>query len=130
MLAPAEALAPAYESERVVGVCRRAGIPVPSKEARDATCAPNAWWCCTTRARCCCDWHGSADAALRAGFAPLMTSPKCSSADRMPYRRRAGRRYGIDNRKSGQSHVTTARTYKCLASLNGRFSIEMVIAMA
>lgn len=70
MLAPAEALAPAYESERVVGVCRRAGIPVPSKEARDATCAPNAWWCCTTRARCCCDWHGSADAALRAGFAP------------------------------------------------------------
>jgi hypothetical protein len=35
MLAPAEALAPAYESERVVGVSRRAGTPVPSKEARD-----------------------------------------------------------------------------------------------
>ncbi|RIS79130.1 hypothetical protein D2E44_20945 [Mycobacteroides abscessus] len=35
MLAPAEVLAPAYESERVVGVSRRAGAPVPSKEARD-----------------------------------------------------------------------------------------------
>ena len=35
MLAPAEALAPAYASERVVGVSRRAGAPVPSKEARD-----------------------------------------------------------------------------------------------
>jgi hypothetical protein len=35
MLAPAEALASAYESERVVGICRRAGAPVPSKEARD-----------------------------------------------------------------------------------------------
>ena len=35
MLAPAEALVPAYESERVVGVSRRVGAPVPSKEARD-----------------------------------------------------------------------------------------------
>ena len=35
MLAPAEALTPAYESERVVGVSRRASAPVPSKEARD-----------------------------------------------------------------------------------------------
>lgn len=35
MLAPAEILAPAYASERVVGVSRRAGATVPSKEARD-----------------------------------------------------------------------------------------------
>ena len=35
MLAPAEALTPAYESERVIGVSRRVGTPVPSKEARD-----------------------------------------------------------------------------------------------
>jgi hypothetical protein len=35
MLAPADALAPAYESERIVGVSRRAGAPVPSKETRD-----------------------------------------------------------------------------------------------
>ncbi|MCV7103766.1 hypothetical protein [Mycobacterium palustre] len=35
MLAPADALAPAYESERIIGVSRRAGAPVPSKEARD-----------------------------------------------------------------------------------------------
>lgn len=35
MLAPAEALAPAYASERAVGICRHAGAPVPSKEARD-----------------------------------------------------------------------------------------------
>lgn len=35
MLAPAEALAPAYDSERVVGVSRRGSAPVPSKEARD-----------------------------------------------------------------------------------------------
>lgn len=35
MLAPAEALAPAYESERVVGVFRRSGASVPSQAARD-----------------------------------------------------------------------------------------------
>lgn len=35
MLAPAEALASVYESERVVGVFRRNGASVPSKEARD-----------------------------------------------------------------------------------------------
>lgn len=35
MLAPAEALAPAYDAERAVGVSRRAGAPVPSKDARD-----------------------------------------------------------------------------------------------
>ncbi len=35
MLAPADALAPAYESERIVGVSRRAGAPVPSKKTRD-----------------------------------------------------------------------------------------------
>jgi hypothetical protein len=35
MLAPAEALTPAYESERVVGASRHVGTRVPSKEARD-----------------------------------------------------------------------------------------------
>ncbi|BBX00025.1 hypothetical protein BST36_23660 [Mycolicibacterium moriokaense] len=35
MLAPAEALAPAYEAERVVGVSRRIGAAVPSKDTRD-----------------------------------------------------------------------------------------------
>lgn len=35
MLAPAEALAPAYASERAVGVFRPAAVPVPSKQARD-----------------------------------------------------------------------------------------------
>jgi hypothetical protein len=35
MLAPAEALTPAYGSERVVGAFRREGTTVPSKEARD-----------------------------------------------------------------------------------------------
>ena len=34
MLAPAEALAPAYASERAIGVTRHAGMPVPSKQTR------------------------------------------------------------------------------------------------
>jgi hypothetical protein len=59
MLAPAEALTPAYGSERVVGACRRVGTPVPSKEARDRY----------VRTECVLVLHHACETLLRLFFA-------------------------------------------------------------
>ena len=59
MLAPAEALTPAYESERVVGASRRVGTPVPSKEARERY----------VRAECVLVLHHACETLLRLFFA-------------------------------------------------------------
>jgi hypothetical protein len=59
MLAPAEALAPAYESERVVGASRRVGTPVPSKESRDRY----------VRTECVLVLHHASETLLRLFFA-------------------------------------------------------------
>ena len=59
MLAPAEALTPVYESERVVGDYRRAGTPVPSKEARDRY----------VRTECVLVLHHACETLLRLYFA-------------------------------------------------------------
>jgi hypothetical protein len=59
MLAPAEALAPAYASERVIGVSRRVGSSVPSKEARDRY----------VRTECVLTLHHASEMLLRLFFA-------------------------------------------------------------
>lgn len=59
MLAPAEALTPAYESERVVGASRHVGTRVPSKEARDRY----------VRTECVLVLHHACETLLRLFFA-------------------------------------------------------------
>ena len=59
MLAPAEALAPAYASERAIGVTRHAGIPVPSKQTRDRY----------VRTECVLVLHHACETLLRLFFA-------------------------------------------------------------
>jgi hypothetical protein len=94
MLAPAEALAPAYASVRAIGVTRHAGMPVPSKQTRDryvrTECVLVLHHACETLLRLFfahadkqdCPWLGMAasvsfvefkekvSAALRSGFDP------------------------------------------------------------
>lgn len=59
MLAPDEVLAPAYASERVIGVTRRSMTPVPSKEARDRY----------VRTECVLVLHHACETLLRLFFA-------------------------------------------------------------
>lgn len=59
MLAPDEVLAPAYASERRIGVTRRLGAPVPSKEARDRY----------VRTECVLALHHACETLLRLFFA-------------------------------------------------------------
>lgn len=59
MLAPAEALTPAYESERVVGASRHVGTRVPSKDARDRY----------VRTECVLVLHHACETLLRLFFA-------------------------------------------------------------
>lgn len=59
ILAPAEALTPAYESERVVGASRHVGTRVPSKEARDRY----------VRTECVLVLHHACETLLRLFFA-------------------------------------------------------------
>jgi hypothetical protein len=66
MLAPDEALATAYASERVVGVTRRVGTPVPSKEARDRY----------VRTECVLVLHHACETLLRLFFAHVK-KPDC-----------------------------------------------------